>query len=468
MHFRSGASVTLTLKKGGAITGKVISSKNELIIGASVAALLVRDTSNRLRPARAIYKSAEVQTDDRGVYRLFGLEQGSYLIVVNGRAISPGNRTSAYDGDAPTYYPSATRAEASEVVIHGHEEVSGIDVQYRGEQGWQITGTVSGAVNSVRAPYLRILYPATGVIWAEGYAESNSRFAFVGLPDGDYLLMATQDGNREEESAASPPLPITVSGADVENVEVKLAPFSSITGNLVTSPLPSPRPAGCGQTRALRLSSINLEAYSSWRAPWAGQSSLSNDGSFKLLKLVAGNYHLLVTRLESEATWYLQAITLASAAPAQPPLDVARTGLMLKSGEHFQGVTITLAEGAASVRRQIIADKEGRSLPVYLRVHLVPAEPAQADNVLRFAETFTRDNGQFYLANLAPGRYLIIARPASEAETVEREARPIAYDPEGRAKLRREAESSKIEIELQPCQYIGNYTLKYAAAATQR
>ena len=32
---------------------------------------------------------------------------------------------------------------------------------------------------------------------------------------------------------------------------------------------------------------------------------------------------------------------------------------------------------------------------------------------------------------------------------------------EGRTKLRREAESSKIEIELQPCQQISNYTLRY-------
>jgi hypothetical protein len=126
-------------------------------------------------------------------------------------------------------------------------------------------------------------------------------------------------------------------------------------------------------------------------------------------------------------------------------------------------VTIALAEGAGSVRGQIIADKAGERLPAYLRVHLIPAEREQANNALRFAETFAHNDGQFSLTNLAPGRYWIIARPVSEAEMVEGGSRPGGWDAESRARLRREAEAAKIEIALQPCQHLSNYTLRYAS-----
>ena len=461
-YFHPSDSVTLTLKKGGVITGKVVNSKNEPVIGAFVGAIWVRDHFDRLLQPRSIHKRAEVQTDDRGVYRLFGLTPGGYLIVVNGRPILPSRQTSSYDGDAPTYYPSATRAEASEVVIRGHEEASGIDIQYRSEQGWQISGSVknSAAAKTGNSTYLKLTQAATGIPITEIYADAASRFSFVGLPDGDYVLTATQGGGREEEGAASSPITVTVRGADVEGVEVTLTPFSSITGSFVTSPLPTPRPSACRQTSAPRLGDIRLEAYSQLRVPWSSQSSVNNAGGFKLLKIVSGNYRLLATNLPG--AWYLQAMTLAPTAATQPPQDVTRAGLTLKSGEHLQGVTITLAEGAASVRGQIRADKEGARLPTYLRVHLIPAEREEADNVLRFAETFTRDNGEFSLTNLVPGRYWIIVRSASEAETVDLESRPAAWDAESRATLRREAQSSKIEIELQPCQSTGNYTLRYA------
>jgi len=50
---------------------------------------------------------------------------------------------------------------------------------------------------------------------------------------------------------------------------------------------------------------------------------------------------------------------------------------------------MTVAEGAALLGGRVIP-AEGAQLPTRLSVHFVPAEPASADDALRYAETAVR------------------------------------------------------------------------------
>ena len=50
-------------------------------------------------------------TDDRGRYRLYGLKPGTYLVIAGG--IRENTLPTAYDGNAPTFFPSATRDAAT-------------------------------------------------------------------------------------------------------------------------------------------------------------------------------------------------------------------------------------------------------------------------------------------------------------------------------------------------------------------
>ena len=93
---------------------------------------------------------------------------------------------------------------------------------------------------------------------------------------------------------------------------------------------------------------------------------------------------------------------------------------------------------------------------------MLPAEPEAKDDVLRFAETLTDDNGAFNFANLAPGKYLLVARTIPDNEPSDKPAKPVAWDALERGKLRKEAEASNSLVELKTCQRVADFSLRWA------
>ena len=476
-YYRPGDSVSITMMKGGVITGTVVNSNGEPVVGLAIEATRVRDANGR--HVRGTNRAAYRWTDDRGIYRVYGLEPGSYIVAASTRRTFYGMTTN--DGETPTYYPSATRDTATEVTVGGGQEVSAIDIRYRGEQGHTVSGTFSGG--SGRAgpvtSYLMIVlsHASSGAVETMTYVpawEHPRAFALEAVPDGDYYLAA--QGGTDEERLASLPRRVTVGGADVTGLELSLVPLGSIAGRIVleTARDRLERKAEC-QTR--RSPFVPEETVIKARRDEAGtrkevlpplfttlaDSTPDAQGNFQLKGLVAGRYHVL-TWLPVE-DWYVRAVTLpaATAAPGGQFVDAARDAVTLRSNERLQGVSIILAEGAAGLRGRVAGAGDGaRGLAAPLTVHLVPAERENADAILRFAEAVVLDDGTFAFGNIAPGRYWLIARPAavSDAAAAETTPRPVAWDGEARARLRREAEAANVVIDLQPCQLIIDYVLR--------
>ena len=126
------------------------------------------------------------------------------------------------------------------------------------------------------------------------------------------------------------------------------------------------------------------------------------------------------------------------------------------------GLTVMIAEGAASFRGRVMV-AEGQSLPPNLRVYLVPAEKEGVADVLRFFETRADTDGSFALGNIAPGHYWMVGRAANEAEPAT--VKPIRQDSALRSQVVKEAEKTRYEIQLQPCQRIVDYEIRYPPAA---
>lgn len=513
VYHHPGDFVTLRMSRGGVITGMVTDADGAPVVGLFVEAVRVRYPDGRaVREGAGGRVWQPRQTDDRGVYRIYGLRPGAYIVRAGGRS-SFGPFT-PYDLKVPTYHPAAPREGAITVSVLAGQETSGIDIRYRGAAGHAISGTLSGALPA-GSPLSNLVVALRHVSASapEQYIAlqpDTAGFVFDGVADGDYDLLARHVAPRADYAAASPARRVSVRGRDVTGVTLALAPLGSVSGQLLfDSPKPPDDKSACQPTRAPRAGegvvvvarrddSGDAADQSVAFFPAAYESAPGDKGEFQLLGLKAGRYQLLV-RLP-DADLYVRAITLAqppakdapaakaavpvkaaapaavsvkaavpvkAVSPARAAGDPARAGFNLQTGERLSGLNVHVAAGASGLRGRIVAaaDDHDAASPAarfpHLRVHLVPAEREQADNALRYAESRVGDDGTFLFANLAPGRYWLLARPAPATDSPDNPARPLAWDAEGRARLRREAETANTPVALAPCRRIDDFVLPH-------
>ena len=480
--YRPGDAVSLTLMKGGVITGVVRDSAGEPVVGVLVRAARVRDARGK-RPARPGMFARDRMTDDRGIYRIYGIEPGTYVVSAGGSSRMSGV-SYAYSGDAPTYFPASTRDTAAEVVVRHGEEVTGIDIRYRHERGRLISGTVSGASDASLRTGISVILKQTGHagFMEQTFIPSTGKpaFSFDGVIDGEYELVAQQGLGTGAEQSASAPRRVSVKGTDVTGVELMLAPLASLAGRAILEPAPKD---ACEAERNSTLLETAITALRDEKRQAQETLPLSlflmsgaipdEQGDFTIRSLAAGSYRLNL-RLPDEL-WYARSISLPG-APATPPRAATTKApqaksapaspaylITLKAGERHTGTTIQIAQDGATLRGRITPSTEGASWPENLKVYLIPQERERAEDMLRFSEASVMSDGAFVIRNLAPGRYLIIARPAPENDAPDIPQRPLSWDADSRARLRREAEALNAAVELKPCQRVSDYELRYPA-----
>lgn len=470
--YRSGDNVTLTMIKGGVITGRVTNAQSEPLIAMQISAVLVREAAGH--PITEQMTSLRYATDDRGIYRCYGLTPGTYVVLANSGNPYFGSQTSLYDHQSATYHPSSTRDTAAEITVTSGGEATGVDIRFRGERGYAISGKVLGLKEQRGGGASATLTQVgTGLRLATSYIGSSAAgFDFYGVPDGEYEIAVSTNFDADEPSASAPRR-VTVRGADVTGLELRLLPLGSIAGRIVIEPSTTT----CAQPSKISLAETALAAHPEDKPrqenipitkPPGSETVPDDKGEFIITRLHAQRYRLELQ--PPHANLYVKSI--AATAPSKPttatkpapvaPNDSARDGVTLKQGERLSGVTITLAAGAASLRGRYVAQEEPAKLPARLRVHLLPAEAASLDDVLRYHETLARSDGQFAFDHLAPGKYLLVARRVADEEATDRPRSPLAADNAERAKLRKEAGAVKHEIELQPCQQLQDQVIKYA------
>ncbi len=465
-YYRPGDNVNVTLAKGGVITGTVRDERGEPIVAISVRAVRVRDEAGRATNTSRFNHGfiPERLTDDRGIYRLFGLPPGTYIVVAGGGQRLYG-AFNAYLGDAPTYFPSSTRDAAGEVNVRGGgEEVSGVDIRFRNERAYTVSGTLSGALADKERYGISVVMRRLGgaeTEWASypGH-EPRQAFSFGGVADGEYEVTAQQWGGSDRSGLSSIPRRVTVRGADVTGLALTLAPLASIEGRVQLEPAPA---EPCAKpTRAATVLETAVNARPDEKAaakepsshPFAMLGATPNErGEFTIRNLLEGSYRLTV-RLPAEQ-WYTRSLVLPGAAP-KPPAPT--NAVALKMGQTLAGVAVQVAQDGATLSGRVRPAAEGLALPANLKLHLVPTERERAEDFLRYAEVSVSDGGAFSLTNLAPGRYKLLLRPVPEDESAA--ARPLAWDAQGRAKLRRDAEAATT-LELKPCQRAADHELRY-------
>lgn len=347
-YHRIGDSVTITLLKGGVITGTVTSASGEPLVMTGVRAVLIRNPEGQRYPIRPIERT----TDDRGMYRLYGLQPGTYLVSAGGRGAF-GFYGNTYDTDMPTYAPSATRDTATEINVRSGEERGGVDIRYRGEPGHVVSGSVSGPT-AATGPYsganinLTQILNGTRVGGPIASQASESRgFLIYGVGDGDYELTAVSALSLNEV-AMSEPLRLTVKGADVTGLELITKPLGSISGHLVlenstASECKGKRKPLFSETLILRQDNSKELARDDLRIIFsARQMPLDKSGDVLFANLVAGQYRFDLQFFAKY--WYLKTIVQPAATVPAGSTRSALANRSLDAARNWQPQTRRTAE----------------------------------------------------------------------------------------------------------------------------
>lgn len=467
-YHRPGDSVTITMMKGGVITGTVIRPNGEPMVAGLVRAHMVRDAAGQ----KLRYGSPQFErmTDDRGVYRIYGLSPGTYLVSAGGRSPSRSQPTS-FDMDQQTYFPSGSRETAVEVTVHGGQEFTA-DIRHREEPGYIISGTIAGqptnsAFGSTNVTLMRLInnQPDVTMISFQNFVG----FEFSGISDGTYELYA-QTFSPTGEATFAEPHRVTIKGRDVTGISLVTRPFSSIRGHIVLSPETA---AACqGKQRPVMAETLVTvrgdEQPSNPDEPRSyiglgSQTAVDAKGDFHLRNLRPNEYTFSVTTFARY--WYLKSVSLSATPNLERRKALAaatRNTIPLKLGENLRGVAITLAEGAASLRGRVVGNtaKEG-----HRAIYLTPLEPESVDNELRYYATSIQADRTFRFSNVAPGRYWIISRESNEHDLFTLTTYRNAGMADARKKLRNDAERANKSVEFKPCQNVTDYDLMLSATS---
>jgi hypothetical protein len=331
------------------------------------------------------------------------------------------------------------------------QEVPGIDIRYRGERGFSISGSVTGAVE--RFVSFSLVVPGNPTPFASAFSQEvdgRNVFAFSSLANGDYKIVATSS-DAKSGRVASGTANVSIKNGDVEGVAIKLSPMAAISGRVVIT---QSTDAKCEAMLVPGPENIMLSARPEKKAVDNIYANAPNDvsalptGEFRITGLLGGNYRLR-SFLSSDET-FIRSIERprAQAGAAARAANTPPESIALADGENLTGLTINAAGGGGSAFVRVEFTGFDRDDPIIPSLYLVPSEKERADDTLRFAESTVSNDGSFVFRNLAPGKYFLVSRKVKDPRAV----RPLFWDARERVSMLADGSAGGLAVEIKPCQ----------------
>lgn len=281
---QNSVNVTIALRRLGVIYGKVVDEYGDPF--GRVNVMLYRrmyDGAWRWQQVNATNAGPD------GTYSFGDLQVGRYYIGATDMT-SP-SVTSQATRYVQTFYPGATEPRgATAIEIAPETDLQGMEIRMQRGRVFRVRGKVADGTESLQSSVS--LVPRDNSVPSPNRLAANiskdGTFTIERVPEGSYYALV-QGQIRAAGNAPSVTVsgrePVTVSGRDVENVFLQLAPGVEITGRVrIEGTLPQPQK---GPSPAPRVTLRPRDSNSG-----TGSSQSMPDGTFTLRNVAAGSYRV--------------------------------------------------------------------------------------------------------------------------------------------------------------------------------
>jgi hypothetical protein len=446
-------NVEIPIIKGAAIGGRIVHADGRPMARQFPWLLQERVVGGRKMLARLPEQrvgSFELMTNDLGEFRFFGLEPGTYYIVVT-PSIAAGARVTTNDevrwalsppGTTPTpapspvagytriYCPGTTDpAAALPIAVSAGEARDGVECRIQFVPVARVTGVVrgpDGAATSGATVSLAEREPRVSLEGSTRSARTDAAGQFVlqNVPPGDYRMTVRAASAPAPPAPAGPPpvrgaapaprmldlwsqMDVLVSGRDIEDVAFSLGPASTMSGRLVFSGTTVAPPSDLS---AVRLQFADVDALavalSNPGASSGAQTAIvAADGTFQITGLAPGQYIASASwpgmRASDGTTgWWLTTVRVGESDLGDRPIEVS-------AHQHVAEITIGFADRIGSVEGTL-TDAAGAPAPAYF-VLAFPVERESWTTTSRrmVSPVQTGTDGRYRLVGLPPGDYFL-------------------------------------------------------------
>jgi hypothetical protein len=427
------ADIVVRMMRGAVITGVLLDESGQPAVNTTVHAL--RDTMQS-GERRFVTFGTTATTDDRGVYRIYGLPPGNFIVGAAGRAGAAATQgmdlrlTTDLDVDhattaralvpappdrnvafASTYFPGTPFAmQASLVTLRAGEERDGIDFALQLIPTTRIEGTVAMPDGSPLPPNAQLTLVASGQTAFPGVtfdglrttrAASDGGFSFAGVAPGQYTLFARAAAPQILWASAE----IAVDGERVSGLALSLQPGMTVAGRVEFDGARLARPSNVSAVR-VTLQPVQLHG-SVGMSP--NPAFTDANGRFTITGVTPGRYRLTATLPSSpvQGPWTLR----SAVVNGQDSLDVP---FLLQPNQIVSDAVVGFTDRAAQVTGSVL-NAASVAAPEST-VILFPSDPALwLPQARRIQGTRPSVDGSYTFRNLPAGTYLVVARDDVEA-----------------------------------------------------
>ena len=391
------SDIDIKLVRGGVITGRIADANNKPAVEERVALQLVDENGNPARGGAPLpFNNQMYQTDDRGVFRIYGLPAGRYKVSVgsdSGGGIVSFSRRPHY---LRTFYPDVSdQAKAAVIELTEGQEATNIDIKVGSSaDSYSVFGRVIDSEGGLPVPGARISLvlntkdqERSGSFFNGLLTNSRGEFRVDGLGPGRYGAYVSSEN--EGGTFYSDPAYFEVIDKDVSGVEVKAIRGLSLSGIVVTEG--DAQKGSLAQLAGLRVSARVMQT-SRTQPGGGGSSVVAADGTFQVDGLRPGRISVGVYTFGS-----------SSIRPSIVRIEHDGIGLPqgfeIQPGQSVSGLRVVISYGTGTIRGTVRF--EGGNVPADSRTYI--SCKREGANEGTGAQLDSR--GHFLVNNLAPGTY---------------------------------------------------------------